>query len=94
MLERYLRERGYRLISKQYRWLVRGPFWWRTSKGQSVYRFSAEDADAVRREGWARVGGYWFGLLSDRVDVRWDDEQKQPGGPGFPVVLTGKGRDR
>jgi hypothetical protein len=87
MLKRHLHNSGYRLVNKQYRWLARGPFFWTTSKGQSVYRFVAEDVDGVRREGWARIGGYFFGLLSDRVDLRWDDEPKDHGGPGFPVVM-------
>jgi len=90
MLERHLRERGYVLVSRQYRWLMRGPFWWRASKGQSVYRFAAEDAEGVRHEGWARVGGFFFGLLSNQVDIRWDAEPRDQGGPGFPVVMPGE----
>jgi hypothetical protein len=93
MLERHLRDRGYRLVERQYRWLARGPFFWNTRKGQAVYRFTAEHSGGGgdRRFGWARCGGYLFGLLTDRVDVRWDDDRGESD-PAFPVIVRDEQR--
>jgi hypothetical protein len=75
MLQRWAEENGYTLISSEYRWLARGPYWWRTNKGQTVYRIEVRDANGNHRSGWARCGGWFFGLLSDVVDVKWDDQR-------------------
>ena len=74
LLEPWAAENGYRIVESSYRNLVRGPFFWTTSKGQTVYRVTVEDESGRRRSGWVRCGGWFLGLLSDRVDVRWDDE--------------------
>ena len=50
------------------------PFFWTTSKTQVVYRIVVSDAAGQQRSGYARVGGFMTGLLSEKVDVRWDDE--------------------
>ncbi len=94
MLDQHLLGRGYRVVERQYRWFARGPFFWTTTKGQAVYRYTAEDlAEPGRlRRGWARCGGFFFGLLTNRVDLRWDDEGERPAAPGFPVVMGEQGR--
>ncbi len=74
ILETWARENGYRLLSSEYRWLSKGPYFFRTSKGQTVYRVSVQDAQGRTRSGFVRCGSWIFGLLSDKVDVRWDDE--------------------
>jgi hypothetical protein len=75
LLEKWAAENGFRIIESSYRNLVRGPFFWTTSKGQSVYRVTVEDATGQRRSGWVRCGSWLLGLWSDSVQVRWDDEQ-------------------
>ena len=72
ILEDWARENGYALISSERRSLFRGPFFLTTSKSQLVYHIVVEDANGLRRSGYARVGGWMIGLLSDNVDVRWD----------------------
>ena len=74
IIETWARENGYRLLSSEYRWLAKGPYFFRTSKGQTVYRVTVQDAQGRTRSGYVRCGGWMFGLLSDKVDVRWDDE--------------------
>jgi hypothetical protein len=86
MLRRWLVAKGYTLVDRNYRWFARGPFFWTTTKSQAVFRFTATNLDGDRRQGWARCGSFFFGLLADRVDVRWDDGFEM-GGPGFPVVV-------
>ena len=75
LLDQWAADNGFRIIESSYRNLVRGPFFWTTSKGQTVYRVTVEDGSGRRRSGWVRCGGWFLGLLSDRVQVRWDDEQ-------------------
>ena len=52
--------------------------WWHFSRSNSLldqwaerngYYVTAEDREGKRRRGWGRCGG----LLSDNVEVRWDD---------------------
>ena len=73
VLEQWAAENSYRILSAEHRHLVRGPFFWTTSKGQTVYRVKVEDSSGRIREGWVRCGSWVFGLLSDKVQVRWDD---------------------
>jgi hypothetical protein len=75
LLEKWAADNGFRIIESSYRNLVRGPFFWTTSKGQTVYRVIVEDATGQRRSGWVRCGSWLLGLWSDSVQVRWDDEQ-------------------
>jgi hypothetical protein len=85
ILQSWADEHGLRLIDARYRWIARGPFFWTTSKSQTVYRITVEDAQGHRRTGWARCGSWLGGLWSRRVDVRWDDVPHQR---GFDVVVS------
>jgi hypothetical protein len=73
ILQRWAERHGYRLIDQQYCWFSKGPFFWTTSKGQTVYYVTVEDGPGNRRRGWVRCGGWFLGLFSDHADVRWDD---------------------
>ena len=71
MLESWCSRNRMALVSCGHRLLFRGPYFW-ASKGQVVYRFSARDTAGRVRSGYARCGGYWLGIFTDHVDVRWD----------------------
>jgi hypothetical protein len=73
LLQRWAEENGYRIVRREYRTFFRGPFFWNSSKGQTVYYVVAEDSAGARRSGYVRCGGWWLGLVSDRVEVRWDE---------------------
>ena len=73
LLERWAERNGYRIMAAEYRHVLRGPFFWTSSKGQTVYRVTVEVTGGVRT-GWVRCGSWWLGLLSDRAEVRWDEE--------------------
>jgi hypothetical protein len=73
LLHQWAAEHGYRIIRQEYRTFFKGPFFWTSTKGQTVYYVVVEDSAGNRRRGWVRCGGWWFGLLSDNVEVRWDD---------------------
>ena len=73
ILQQWADQNGYRIIDQRYRNFFKGPFFWTTSRGQTVYSVTVEDDHGRRRTGWVRCGGWFLGLLSDHVDVRWDD---------------------
>jgi len=52
------------------------------SRSQKVYRIKVRDNQGEILAGWARVGGWWFGLFSNTVVVKWDSELA----PGKPLV--------
>jgi hypothetical protein len=64
----------------------------RASKGQSVFRIAVQYPDGTTATGWAKLGTWAFGLLSDVVNVRWDNEKPQP--PGFPVILAAESQEQ
>jgi hypothetical protein len=64
---------GYRLLESNYCWFFKGPFFWTSSKGQTVYRVSVQDQRGHRRTGWVRCGSWMLGLLSENVEVRWEE---------------------
>jgi hypothetical protein len=72
LLEQWAEQNGYRIITQQYRYFFKGPFFWTTSEGQTVYYVTIEDGQGHRRSGFVRCGGWLLGLLSDNVEVRWD----------------------
>lgn len=73
IIHTWARENGYEVISAERQFLWRGPFWLRSDKNQTVYRITVRDASGRTRRGWARCGGWVFGLMSDTVTVEWDD---------------------
>ena len=50
-----------------------GPFsYFGTSGGQYIFKIEAINYEGKTRTGYARAGGFFFGLLRDRVEVKWD----------------------
>jgi hypothetical protein len=72
LLEQWASRHGYRIVRREYRNFFKGPFFWTSSKDQVVYYVTVEDEQGRIRNGWVRCGGYFFGLLSDNVEVQWD----------------------
>ena len=73
VLENWANENNYRIVSSEYRNFFRGPFFWTSSKSQTVYYVTVETADGQTRSGWVRCGGWFWGLFSDTAEVRWDE---------------------
>ena len=73
LIEQWADKNGYRIVSRKYRWLRKGPFFWTSSRGQTVYYVTMEDVQGNQRHGWVRCGSWFFGLLSDYVEVSWED---------------------
>lgn len=72
MLHSWAARNRYRIISAERRWLRRGAFFWFTSDNQLVYRITVVDEHGQTQSGYARVGGWFLGLLSDNIEVSWD----------------------
>ncbi|HET6248242.1 MAG TPA: hypothetical protein VFE47_11135 [Tepidisphaeraceae bacterium] len=86
--DRWAARQGVLLLEFEERSLMRGPFWWRTGRGQVVYRILAQSPDGQTASGWLKLGGWPFGLFIDAAEVRWDDQKPQA--PGFPVIFPGE----
>jgi len=71
--QQWAQDNGFELLSAERRFAFRGPFWWRTSKGQEVFRITVRDTGGRVRSGYLRVGGWVVGLLSDQADIKWDE---------------------
>ncbi len=76
ILKRWASENGYTVVSSQMRVLFRGPFWWRTSSSQSVFKVMVRDVEGRVRTGFIRVGGFFLGMMSDQANVEWTDERE------------------
>ena len=72
MVEQWARANGMELIEAERRFFRRGPFWWRTGKGQAVFRVTVRNGSGQVQHSYIRVGGFFLGLLSDQVTVEWD----------------------
>ncbi len=81
ILRRWADENGYEILEKSYRHFFRGPFFFRTTKEQTVYRVTVRDKAGNVRTGWVACGSWWLGLWSNQARVRWDE-------PPQPAVST------
>ncbi len=74
ILDQWARQNGCKLVSSERRYLRRGPFWWRTGRNQEVFKVTVHDAQGRRRSGYVRVGGWFWGMMSDQANVEWTDD--------------------
>ena len=64
---------GYTLLKCKICFANIGPFsYFGTSGSQAVFRLEVMNKEAQIRKAYARAGGFFFGLLRDRVEVKWD----------------------
>jgi hypothetical protein len=71
ILRRWAAEHGFEIISAR-RAFFGGPFWWRKSENQAVFRVTVRDAAGRTRSGHVRCGGWFLGLFSDAATAEWD----------------------
>ena len=78
-LEIWLNNNQFRLISVERRYLRRGPYLWKSSKGQVIFRISLANNENEEKIAWVKCGSYFKGAaFSDDLDVIFD----------YRVVLT------
>jgi len=73
ILSEWARSNRLEVVQAQFRPFRKGPFFW-SGRSQTVYRVRVLDNSGAEREGWVRCGTFWAGVLSDKVEVRWDDD--------------------
>jgi hypothetical protein len=73
VLDQWAEKNGFEILHSEYRHLFKGPFTLWSSKDQTVYRVRVRDREGTERSGWVRCGGWFLGLMSDRIEVKWDD---------------------
>jgi len=72
LLKGWAEENGYEILEAEHRLFRKGPYIW-SARGQVVYRVRVHDEQGVERLGWVRCGSWFAGVLSDKVESRWDE---------------------
>ena len=73
MMSQWAQANGLTLVSEERCWFFKGPFFWTSGKSQMVYYVTVRDPAGRTRHAWVRCGGYFLGMLSDNMDVKWED---------------------
>ena len=74
ILRHWAAESSFEIVDAKIQFFSYGPFDWISSNGQTVYHVQIRDRDRRERSGWVRCGSFWLGVLSKKVEVRWDEE--------------------
>jgi hypothetical protein len=53
-----------------------GPLSWTSSRSQIIYFVCVRDKEGQERRGWVRCGSFWVGVFSNKIEVRWECENK------------------
>ena len=73
-LESWAEQNCYEIVES--RWsLFGGPFWWTAFGKQTKYFVRIRDNTGHTRSGWVLCGGWFLGILSDRVKVIWNSDE-------------------
>jgi hypothetical protein len=76
LLEQWAVKNGFDILHSESRDLFQGPFFWTTSRGQTVFYVRVRDDQGRERSGWIRFGGWITGLWTDKSEVKWEDESE------------------
>ena len=73
-LQEWANKNGYKIIKSEYRWSRVGPYFWSAgSRSYRIFLVTLETSDGKIKKGWVRLGGFILGLLSDKVEVKWEE---------------------
>jgi hypothetical protein len=79
IIQKWAAEHGYVILQCDSPFHTGAFSFWTTSRGQIVYSVTVRDATGRERKAWVRCGSYTGSVLfSDKIEVRWQDEQKPP----------------
>jgi len=73
LLDTWASANGLTILNSERRILRKGPFTLTSGKGQDVYYVTVRDQSGKEKSGYVRCGSLLVGLLSDKVEVRWDE---------------------
>jgi hypothetical protein len=74
LLSRWAEDNSFQILHSEIRTLLGGPFTLTSSRNQIVYSVRVRDRAGNEKSGWVRCGSFWFGISSDKTEVRWKDE--------------------
>ena len=73
LLHAWASEHRYDLVHAENRVFRKGSFMW-SGKNQVIYRVHVRDVQGNERHGWVRCGDFFWGVLADKVEAKWDAE--------------------
>jgi hypothetical protein len=76
LLRGWAKDQGFEILDV--RRSLNGPFNWKTSGSQAVFRVRVKDKGGAKRNGWVLCGNYWSGVFSNRIEVQWDLDPQAP----------------
>ncbi|HZE21241.1 MAG TPA: hypothetical protein VE082_04230 [Desulfobaccales bacterium] len=76
MVAEWARQQGLLLVSSEFRLWRRGPFFWKSSRNQTVLYVTVRMPDGSPRSAFIRCGSWWLGLLQDQLDVKWVESEE------------------
>ena len=90
MIFKWAKEHGYEVVEKKQPLVNLGPFRWENPRGRTFYHLTVRDSRGQTHSGWISCGAEWLGLISNRVEVRWDaGEPPQAASNLEPVMNLG-----
>jgi len=75
IIRKWAVQNGFTVFASKSRPFVRGPFFLRSDPRQTVYNVTIRDQSGQDRSAWVRCGGWLLGLVSDDIEVVWDQDQ-------------------
>jgi len=79
MLVHWADTNDYQLIHHEYRMMLRGPFFLRSSNLQIVFYVAVIDKQGQKHSGYVCFGNWLAGLLSNETRVIWDEPSESEG---------------
>ena len=64
-VEKWAKKEGFEIISSEFRWVIRGPYFISSSNSQRIFYVTLKDKTGSTKKAWVKVGGFFLGLLSD-----------------------------
>jgi hypothetical protein len=73
-LNQWAAQNRLQILTSKYCFVNIGPFsQFGTAAGQAIFRIEVRDTAGNTKSGYARTGGFFFGLMRRRVEVKWDE---------------------
>ncbi len=73
LIKKWTGQNNYEILDKEYRFLSKGPFFFPTRGLHMVYYVTVKDNEGRVRNGWIKIGDWFFGMLfTETVKVEWD----------------------
>ncbi len=73
MIQEWADEHGYTILGKKQPLVNLGPFRWEKPQGRTFYHVTVRDGKGHTHDGWICCGSKGFGLLSNKIEIRWDN---------------------